>query len=129
MRVLLFSILVYLAGVVTLLYYRPSYMFKEDGSWKEFSLQASNDTTPFPIWAFCIIWALLSYAVVRFFVGDTVKSALESIPLPSLPSSVAAAPTLKPGYYLLNREGSAESGFPRYVYIGPEQATGPPETN
>jgi hypothetical protein len=66
---------------------------------------------------------------VRFFVGDTVKSALESIPLPSLPSSVAAAPTLKPGYYLLNREGSAESGFPRYVYIGPEQATGPPETN
>jgi hypothetical protein len=128
MRVLLFSVLVYLAGVVTLLYFRPSYMFKEDGSWKEFSLQPSEDTTPFPIWAFCLIWALISYTLVRFIVGDTVKSALESIPLPSLPNSVAA-PTLKPGYYLLNREGSTESGFPRYVYIGPEQVAGPPETN
>ena len=38
-------------------------------------------------------------------------------------------PTLKPGYYLLNREGSAEAGVPRYVYIGENAPQGRPELN
>ncbi len=126
MRVLLFSILLYLAGVVVLLYIRPSYMFKEDGSWKEFSTQSTEDGTPFPIWAFCLVWALASYAVVKAItVVPTLK--LEDIPLPAKVSR--EAPVLKPGYYLLNREGSAEAGVPRYVYIGENSPQGPPETN
>jgi len=126
MRVLLFSILVYLAGVVVLLYIRPSYMFKEDGSWKEFSLQSTEDGTPFPIWAFCLLWALLSYAIVKMIAG-VPASSLESIALPSKVNT--NVPTLKPGYYILNREGSAEAGVPKYVYIGANEPVGPVETN
>ena len=126
MRVLLFSILLYLAGVVVLLYIRPSYMFKEDGSWKEFSLHSTEDGTPFPIWAFCFIWALVSYAVVKA-IAFVPSVNLETIPLPAKP--IVEAPVLKPGYYLLNREGSAEAGVPRYVYIGENSPQGPPETN
>jgi hypothetical protein len=126
MRVLLFSILLYLGGVVTLLYIRPSYMFKEDGSWKEFNTQSTEDGTPFPIWAFCIVWALTSFAVVKALsIAPSVK--LEDIPLPSRVST--EVPTLKPGYYLLNREGSAEAGVPRYVYIGENAPQGRPELN
>lgn len=126
MRVLLFSILVYLAGVTILLYIRPSYMFKEDGSWKEFSLQSNEDGTPFPIWAFCIVWALMSYAVVKL-TSPSALPPLESIPLPSKVNT--NVPTLKPGYYILNREGSADSGVPNYVYIGANSPVGPVETN
>lgn len=126
MRVLLFSILLYLAGVVTLLYIRPSYMFKEDGSWKEFHLQSTEDGTPFPIWAFCILWALVSFAIVKM-IAVVPAPSLESIPLPSKVNTNVA--TLKPGYYILNREGSAEAGVPKYVYIGANEPVGPVETN
>lgn len=126
MRVLLFSILVYLAGVAVLLYIRPAYMFKEDGSWKEFNLQSTEDGTPFPIWAFCIIWALISFALVKAMVAVPLPS-LEDIPLPAKVN--ANVPTLKPGYYILNREGSAEAGVPKYVYIGANEPMGPVETN
>jgi hypothetical protein len=124
MRVLLFSILLYLAGVVILLYLRPSYMFKEDGTWKEFSLQSSEDGTPFPIWAFCIVWALVSFAIVKLSIKVS-KVSLDSIPLPSKVNT--SVPTLKPGYYILNREGSAEAGVPKYVYIGATEPQGQPE--
>ena len=124
MRVLLFSILLYLTGVTVLLYLRPSYMFKEDGSWKEFSTQSTEDGTPFPIWAFCIVWAFVSFAVVKA-VSYVPSVNLEKIPLP--PKVSTEAPSLKPGYYLLNREGSAEEGVPRYVYIGENAPQGRPE--
>lgn len=127
MRVLLFSILLYLAGVAVLLYLRPSYMFKEDGSWKEFSLKSTEDGTPFPIWAFCIVWALASFAIVKTVSGVSTSTFVESIPLPAKVNTTV--PTLKPGYYMLNREGSAEAGVPRYVYIGATEPEGPVETN
>lgn len=131
MRVLLFSIVLYLAGIAVLLYIRPSYMFKEDGSWKEFHLQNTEDGTPFPIWAFCIVWALVSYTIIKVVVGIPLPT-LESIPLPSKVNTSkvnTTVPTLKPGYYILNHEGSAEAGVPKYVYIGANEPVGPVETN
>ena len=114
MRVLLFSAILYLIGVVVILYIRPSYMFREDGSWKEFSIDASKDTTPFPFWAFCILWALVSFASTRFFL---------SVAPPVAKAKVAkeTGTNLKPGYYVMNRERSEAEGVPRYIYIGPEE--------
>jgi hypothetical protein len=117
MRVLLFSAILYLIGVVVVLYIRPTYMFREDGSWKEFSIDASKDTTPFPFWAFCILWALVSFAITRFFLG-------EAPPVVAKPAAKVAKETgtnLKPGYYVMNRERSEAEGVPRYIYIGPEE--------
>jgi hypothetical protein len=60
MRVLLISTLLYLSGVVVILYVRPQGMFHTDGRWKEFGLHA-EDGTVFPFWMFCIAWAFISY--------------------------------------------------------------------
>jgi hypothetical protein len=117
MRVLLFSAILYLIGVIVILYIRPSYMFREDGSWKEFSIDASKDTTPFPFWAFCILWALLSFAITRFFIESPVPVAKTK----STAKPVETATNLKPGYYVMNRERSEAEGVPRYIYIGAEE--------
>ena len=114
MRVLLFSAILYLIGVVVVLYIRPSYMFREDGSWKEFSIDASKDTTPFPFWAFCILWALVSFASTRFFLSEAPPVAKAKV-------AKETATNLKPGYYVMNRERSEAEGVPRYIYIGPEE--------
>uniref|UniRef100_A0A6C0BKG1 Uncharacterized protein n=1 Tax=viral metagenome TaxID=1070528 RepID=A0A6C0BKG1_9ZZZZ len=124
MRVLLFSAILYLIGVVVVLYIRPSYMFREDGSWKEFSIDASKDTTPFPFWAFCILWALVSFAITRFFLESPVPLTKIKPTAKSTPAAKVAKETatnLKPGYYVMNRERSEAEGVPRYIYIGPEE--------
>ena len=67
MRVLLVSCFFYLLGVVILLYFKPSFMFDKDGMWKEFGLVQSEKHTWFPVWLFCIVWAIISYALVSFY--------------------------------------------------------------
>jgi hypothetical protein len=60
MRVLLLSTVLYLAGVAAILFLRPRLMFRDDGTWKEFSLH-DIDGTVVPFWLFCIIWAFVTY--------------------------------------------------------------------
>ncbi len=56
---------VYLIGVAIMLYLRPSYMFRPDGSWKEFGIGQREDRyTPFPFWMFCLVWALVAYVII-----------------------------------------------------------------
>jgi hypothetical protein len=62
MRVLLFSIVVYLAGIAAVLFLRPALMFDREGRWKEFGLRR-DDATAFPFWLFCIVWAVVSYCI------------------------------------------------------------------
>jgi len=117
MRVLLFSAILYLVGVVIILFLKPNFMFQEDGSWKEFGISNTTKYTWFPVWLFCIVWALVSYAIVKF-----------TIDLPTVVATVTAAATaiptikknLKPGYYVLNKEKLEDEGVPRYIYIGEE---------
>ena len=117
MRVLLFSAILYLVGVVVILFLKPNFMFQEDGSWKEFGISNTTKYTWFPVWLFCIVWALVSYAIVKFTVD-----------LPTVVATVTAAATamptlkknLKPGYYVLNKEKLEDEGVPRYIYIGEE---------
>lgn len=105
MRVLLFSAILYLIGVAALLFFKPAYMFNEDGTWKEFGLAKSEKLTPFPVWLFCIVWALVSYSVVRIFSPTAVSS------------EKVKTGKMKPGYYALNRASAGEE-IPRYVFIG-----------
>ncbi len=118
MRVLLLAVILYLIAVVIVLYVKPRFMFYEDGTWKEFGLQNTERYTPFPFWLYCIVTALFSYVLSQFIVG--AAGATEETPTPlTLPKRAnTIVETLKPGYYVLNREGTAAEGVPRYIYIG-----------
>jgi hypothetical protein len=128
MRVLLLAITLYLIAVVIVLYVKPRFMFHEDGTWKEFSLQNIEQYTPFPFWLFCIVSALLSYAISQLIVGSAASTKVSSnvntsntpTPLALSKKANTIVETLKPGYYVLNREGTAAEGVPRYIYIGEE---------
>lgn len=78
MRVLLFSTVIYLAGIAVVLFLRPALMFDKEGRWKEFGLQR-GDATVFPFWLFCITWAFASYFLGRLSLPseptDWVQSA------------------------------------------------------
>jgi len=129
MRTLLFGMILYLAGVALVLFFRPQLMFHRDGRWREFGLADSDGGTMCPFWLFCIVWAALSYLIARVFVRDThVLQHLQMPQMPQMPQMQSgpepimpldAEPPMKPGYYRLNAAGS-KKGIPRYVYVGPE---------
>jgi hypothetical protein len=112
MKVLLYSALLYLVGVVIILFLKPSFMFQEDGAWKEFGITNNKKYTWFPVWLFCIVWALISFAIVKFTISD--------LPTKDLIMSEAPKKKLKPGYYVMNKEKLESEGVPRYIYIGEE---------
>ena len=65
MKILLYSGLLYLAGVAIILILQPSLMFTEEGVWKEFGIGRNPDRyTWLPFWLFAIVWALLSYIIM-----------------------------------------------------------------
>ena len=105
MKVLLFSLVLYLIGIAAILHVRPPLMFNHDGSWKEFGVGDDN-TTRFPLWMFCIIWAVVSYAICRLGFAEPVIAA--------------AALESQPGYYKLDTNVMRKKGVPRYVYVGAE---------
>lgn len=140
MKRLLYSGLLYLAGVSIVLYFKPELMFNAEGEWKEFGLGRNRERyTWLPFWLFTILWAMLSYLIVLTIstpsdalsllpVGeaDTEGDALEpeNISLKSLSSSLKKKPTnageMKKGYYILDANETARRGIPKYIYLGPE---------
>ena len=134
MKTLLFSLVLYLLGIAAVLFFRPNLMFHKDGRWKEFGLE---DGTVFPFWLFCIIWAIVSYVLARFTVGEVAVAAVVAAPLieeeaeniPTLNQALGSrnrrnkpsGPEMKPGYYRLNASALEKTGVPRYVYVGPEE--------
>jgi hypothetical protein len=66
MRVFILSVMLYLIGVIAVLYLKPGLMFTDDGYWKEFGFSSEN-RSPFPFWAFVV-----SYAFVSFLVAKTM---------------------------------------------------------
>jgi len=135
MRVLLYSGLLYLLGVAIVLAIKPAFMFTRDGGWKEFGIGRNPERyTWMPLWLFTIFWAILSFFLVQLLGSFGVLPGLhrgkgpnEIVPLApeELPRSKQRAAAnntiteLKPGYYMLNTEGTAAEGVPRYVYVGP----------
>lgn len=145
MRVLLYSAVLYLLGIAILLYVRPALMFKHNGQWKEFGVQGV-DTTYFPFWLFCIVWAVIAYGTIRLIYSDKdvsivssaaamaslttrIQDSTTSASLPPLPNvSVSSGPTepiateeAAPGYYKLDKSLMKRKGIPRYIYVGEEK--------
>jgi hypothetical protein len=120
-------------------------MFKHNGQWKEFGVQGV-DTTYFPFWLFCIVWAVIAYGTIRLIYSDKdvsiVKSAaamaslttriqdstisasippLPNVSLSSGPAEPIATEEAAPGYYKLDKSLMKRKGVPRYIYVGEEK--------
>ena len=91
-------------------------MFDKKGNWKEFGFTNSQTHTWFPFWLFCIVWAFISFFTMNYFFGSSTKKTKVS-------NNTQAGNSAKPGYYVLDKEGSEREGFPRYVYLGPNIPT------
>jgi len=129
--------MLYLVGVATILVLKPSLMFTEDGSWKEFGIGRNKNThTWMPFWFFAILWALTSYILVgivftvyvpqkqvRRVVEEVYPEAEyepETITAPIRPRRSRGKPmNLPDGYYFMNADATeAAGGVPKYVYLG-----------
>jgi hypothetical protein len=131
MRVLLYSSVLYLLGIAIVLYLRPKQMFHHDGRWKEFGINGV-DTTYIPFWLFCILWAVIAYAIVRLLHSDSDDSKVavknDAEPLSPLPVPKAEPAQMqenssqgKPGYYKLDESMLKDKGVPRYIYVGEDK--------
>ena len=123
MRLLIFSGILYLAGVALVLTLRPALMFTEQGVWKEFGIGKNEEThTWMPFWLFCILWSILSYLLCVLLADAGLLPGLwvshVEVDAPALPN-VQKSKTPAPGYYMLNTEGSGIQGVPKYIYLGP----------
>ena len=79
MQILWLAIVFYSVGLAIILQLRPSLMFHENGSWKEFGYQRDSRHTLFPFWLFAILWAFCSYAIAAAiswsFTGTSLTAA------------------------------------------------------
>ena len=89
-------------------------MFDKEGNWKEFSLTLTEKYTWFPFWLFCILWGILSYAIISYFFDEPE----EKVKVRS--SSKKTADVMKPGYYVLDKNSTKKDGIPKYVFLGSE---------
>ncbi len=87
MKCLLAAGLLYLIVVAIVLTIKPSWMFMEDGTWKEFGIGRNPAThTWMPFWLFAVLWALISYILVT--VGYAIfgsKSDISELSESNLP--------------------------------------------
>lgn len=125
MRVLLYSGLLYILGIGIILAIRPSFMFTNDGGWKEFGIGRNPERfTWFPFWLFTIVWAVVSFFTIQVLAATGILPGVSWTPIETAtPAPVKNSrnnkPTeLKPGYYILNTEGTTAEGVPKYIYIG-----------
>jgi hypothetical protein len=98
MKCLLVAGIVYLSVVAVVLTLKPSFMFTDDGTWKEFGIGRNPAThTWMPFWLFAVLWALISYILVT--VGYAIFGAKSDISeIPELPESdIPEVPVLKNG--------------------------------
>jgi hypothetical protein len=131
--------ILYLIGIAIILALKPSFMFTEDGVWKEFGIGRNPNThTWLPFWLFAILWALVSYILTvllfSIFGGKTSKKGdmeviqtLQEVEPEDMEFEVvkksgkkrANSASLADGYYVLNRKATeAAGGIPKYVYLG-----------
>ena len=148
MRILLYSGLLYLVMVATILATQPTLMFTADGRWKEFGIGRNPERyTWMPVWLFAILSAILCYLIVLILAGgdalpgvqtanEVVITEVENVEAPIAdildvtpkansgsvpPVKRSKVPTeMKSGYYILNMAETAKKGVPKYIYLGPE---------
>jgi hypothetical protein len=139
MWVLIWSGLLYIAGVAILLVWRPSLMFNEEGEWKEFRIGGDRSKyTWMPVWLALLLWALFCFTITslifkkktsasgtlntnthtnttRTIIDDGDEGVEEVVQVRKRRGRRVALP---PGYYVLDREANNRTGTPHYVYIG-----------
>ena len=128
----LYAGVLYLAAIAVILILKPAFMFRPDGTWKEFGIGRNpKNYTPLPLWLYSILAALLSYFVVLLVAGsgsgsgrNSRRNNMVSVDEDYIPNisakDVGGSPELVPGYYMLNKATSKATGMPKYVYIGAE---------
>ena len=130
--IFLYAGLLYLAAIAVVLLLKPAFMFRPDGTWKEFGIGRNpKNYTPLPLWLYSIVAALVSYFAVLLIsqVFGSARSGAnanrrnminidEELITNISPKDVS--PELTPGYYVLNKAASRAAGIPKYVYIGKE---------
>lgn len=147
MSLLIYSGLLYLAGISVVLILRPELMFAKDGTWKEFGLgRTKNKYTWMPFWLFAIMWAIISYIIILVIASNTglggvsnnidipvqndsleaenistkaMKSMSANLSSPS-PKRSTSSNEMKPGYYILDTNETIKKGVPKYIFLGPE---------
>ena len=145
MSLLIYSGLLYLMGISTILILKPELMFTKDGGWKEFGLgRSKHKYTWLPFWLFAILWAVISYIIVLVIASNTgLGGVSNNIDIPVQNNSIepenismkAMSPILsdsmsrkkpsssnemKPGYYILDANETVKRGVPKYIFLGPE---------
>jgi hypothetical protein len=135
MWVLIWSGLLYIAGVTILLLWRPSLMFNEEGEWKEFRIGGDRSKyTWMPVWLALLLWALFCFTIVslifrkktaapgntsRRIINDYDEAVDEGVEeVVQVRKRRGRRVALPPGYYVLDHEANNRTGTPHYVYIG-----------
>ena len=148
MKTFLIAGIIYLIIVFATLYVRPELMFTESGDWKEFGIgRDSSKYTWMPFWLFTILLAIMTYATCTMFIEEesgythskhfikthTSSSASKmfdeddvDFEEPKIIKQRQSKPKskqvdMKPGYYILNEEATKKTGFPKYIYLGPQE--------
>lgn len=122
--IFLYAGVLYLIAIAVVLVLKPTFMFRPNGTWKEFGIgRDSKNYTPMPLWLYSIVCALVSYFIVLLlsgFSGSTKDVETFSNIVNMKVGDFKESPDLEPGYYVLNKSASKLAGVPKYVYIGPE---------
>ena len=128
MKLLIYAGIIYLAGVSAMLLVRPTLVFREDGSWKEFGIGRDPENyTWMPFWLFAILWAMLSYMFTLLLASANLLPGIRTIEEQSFDDlsprqrkkAMSELEETPPGYYMLNVQESGKKGVPKYVYLGP----------
>ena len=125
----LYAGIIYLIAIAVILVVKPAFMFRSDGTWKEFGIGRNRaNYTPMPLWLYSIVSALVSYFIVLLVSeGGSAgsgsgrgRSSAKADTIVSMKASDMVGPDLEPGYYVLNKAATKLAGVPKYVYIGAE---------
>ena len=65
------SIILFLIIFITIVQFKPAFLFNKDGSIRSFGLGKSN-TSIIPIWLFGILIAILSYLLVLYLTSFNI---------------------------------------------------------
>jgi hypothetical protein len=58
------TLLIYIGICGILYYFKPSLMFRKDGSFKQFSIGNKYESTIFPYWLVCTFMGFMAYYVI-----------------------------------------------------------------
>ena len=62
------AILLFIGVFFTIQYFKPKFMFKEDGTIRQFGI-CYKEKTILPVWLIAIVLAILSYVFVMYYLA------------------------------------------------------------